>query len=115
RAKQNRKEGRAEPDDERVDEARYDLGWAGDHHVVGAHELLVPAICRGEARYELRRLARADGEEIDVALERRLEQQLRRIGDRIRGRLEGGRAYPQQGHDGDHRVEDDRPGSARLG
>ena len=45
---------------------------------------------RRQAGDEFRRLPRARGEQVAVAFERRLEEDLRRIGDRIVRRLEAG-------------------------
>ena len=52
-------------------------------------------------------LMRLHREQIDKSLQRRLEEHLRRIGDRVRLRLEGGRADPDQRQDRDDGVDDD--------
>ena len=52
--------------------------------------------------------AGAGGEEVDVALERRLEDDLRRVGDRVGRGLEAGRDDPEQRQQRDDRVERDQ-------
>ena len=59
-----------------------DLRRPADHHVARAHQPLVPGLRRRQAGHEFRRLPRARREQVDVAFDRRLEQDLGRIGDR---------------------------------
>ena len=106
-AEEDGEEGRAESDDDGVGEAPDDVRRPGDHHVPRTHQLVVPGGRGRQARHVFRRLPGARREQIDVALERRAEQHLRRIGDRVGRRLEARRDDPQKRDDGDQRVDDD--------
>ena len=113
RAKKDRKERRTEADHQRINEARYHLGRPGNHHVVVAHELVVPGRRRRQASDEIRRLPCADGEQIDVAFERGLEDHLGRISDRVALRFERGGPDPYQRQNRDHSIEyNECPGEA---
>ena len=112
-AQKDGQEGRAEPDDDRVDVAAREARRPRDDHVAAADQLVVPDLGRREAGHVLRRLTRAGGEEVHVAFERGLEHDLGRIGDRIGRCLETGEHDPDQR---DHRRErvghDDHSGKA---
>ena len=111
RAEKDRKKGRAEADDDRVEVTAGKARGAGDHHVARAHELVVPGRSRRQARHVLGRLAGAVGEQVDVALEGGLEDDLGRVGDRLGGRLEAGHEDPDHRDQRDQRIGDhDRPG-----
>src|SRR5246500_193958 len=79
-----------------------------------ANELVVPGRRRRQLCDEIRRLAGAHGEEVHIALQRRLEEDFWRISDRIALRLECGRRDPEQRQDRDHGIEDDKRAGDRL-
>ena len=110
RAEEGRENRRAEADDQRIEEALDDPRGTGDHHVAVAGDLLVPCLGRRQLGDEIVRLMRLHREQIDKSLERRREEHLRRIGDRVRLRLEGGRSDPGERQNRDHRVKDDDDG-----
>ena len=107
RSEKRRENGRAEADDQRIEEALDDPRRTGDHHVAAAGDLLVPCLGRRHLGDEIVRLTRLHREQIDKSFERRREEHLRRIGDRVLLRLEGGRPDPHQRQNCDDGVKDD--------
>ena len=107
RAEEDRQERRAEADDHRIQEPLAELRRTNDHHVVLADDLVSPGLRRvgGE---EVFGLARPGRKEVHVAFEGRFENDLRRVGDRVGGRLEPGEPDPDQRDHGDDGVEDDK-------
>ena len=115
RSEQHGEKCRTEADDDRIDESRHDLGRTGDDHAARADELVVPCRRRRQGRHELGRLPGTHGKEVDVAFQRRLEQNLGRIGDGVLRRFEGRGADPKKRRNRYERVEDDERPSDRLG
>ena len=105
--KEGRENGRAEADDQRVEEALDEPRRAGNHHVAVAGNLLVPCLGRRQLGDEIVRLMRLHREQIDKSFERRLEEHFRRIRDGVLLRLEGGHPDPYQRQDRDDGVKDD--------